>query len=172
MSLGTGQGELKVLGHANKYKGLGRCDIKHMIKYMGLIDQLSMDKPTQIGITINGKTHQLSADNIEAMKQIPWPERKELIQLLDAIKQAEHVTKAKQSVEDKPVRQTITPINKMVKPLPKLDQEVKKSSADVDDIMNQLIIQQQQKSSVPDKQDVYKWFLIVFVLIVVVAMIF
>ncbi len=131
-----------------------------------------MDKPTPIDITINGKTHQLTADNVEAMKQIPWSERKALIQLLEAIKQAEHVVKPKPESELPAVQRSMTRIKQATEQPPKLDPGVKKSAADVDDIMNQLLMQQPQKSSVPDKQVVYKWFLIIFVVVVLLSMIF
>lgn len=148
-----------------------------------------MNKSTDIVIKINNKTHCFNSDDMEAMRQLPWPERKALIELLEKIKQAEYVKPVKEVFEDdakfvtnpdsatnssanlnKKITQNRTPISGYDK---KLDPKIKPSDADLDDLMSRFIVEQKQShQTVPDKSSVYKWLLIVFAVIIGLVLIF
>lgn len=146
----------------------------------------------QITITINDKTHRFNVDDVEAIRALPWSERKQLIDLLENIKQAEYVKSADTnfSATASPVSknqpngtdQPIISTNKqqVIKPskpasqtnAAKLDPEIKASEKDVDDLMTRLILE--QKSShrpVPEKAAVIKWVLLVFAVIIGLALV-
>ena len=147
----------------------------------------------QITITINDKTHQFKAGDVDAMRDLPWPERKQLIDLLENIKQAEYVKSADanfspttspgsknqsygsdQAINSTTKQQVIKP------PTPasqtnaaKLDPAIKASDKDVDDLMNRLILEQKgSHQPVPDRSTVIKLLLLVFAIIIALALIF
>ena len=147
----------------------------------------------EIIITINGVTHKFTTGDVEAIRDLPWSERKQLIDLLENIQQAEYVkaVEPKDSSDDAKFNSTTgtakLPIesaqsrhqhtsnqgaSQSSKP-PQLDSQVVASEKDVDDLMNRLILEQQSKHQpVPDKSSVVKLLLIVFTVIIVVAFIF
>lgn len=148
-----------------------------------------MNDEKDISITINNQSHHFKSNDIEAMRKLPWSERKLLIELLENIKQAEFVKPVKEPVFedanfDEPeepaidssivLSKKITDKNSLKNVRTKtLDSQVKPSDADVDDLMSRLIVEQKQSSSsVPDKSAVYKWLLIVFAVIFGLALIF
>lgn len=150
---------------------------------------------SEITITVNGKTHQFKAGDLAAFKSIPWSERKQLIDLLESIKQAEFVqadnkpthevtldstfnqnsptdsTAVRQHVRKPSPNDQFTPKGT---PLhnPQLDPQIKASEQDVNDLMHRLIVEQKKHhKSIPDKSIVIKLLLAVFVVIILVAMI-
>ncbi len=143
----------------------------------------------QITITINGKTHQFKTDDITAMRNLPWAERKLLIELLENIKQAEYVKAVKQpnSTADAQFNPA-TGVNQQrhsavlsskAKPLQgnptsaQLDPQVKASEKGVDDLMQRLILEQQSNHKpVPDKSSVVKLLLLAFAVLIALALIF
>jgi len=140
----------------------------------------------QITITINDRTHRFKADDIEAMRDLPWAERKQLIDLLENIKQAEYIQAEKPTELSTDAGFNLSP-NAAVKSspkttatqadqssaLPQLDPEIKTSEKDVDDLMVRLILEQKKNHKpVPDKSSVLKFLLIVFAIIIVLALIF
>lgn len=77
----------------------------------------------KITITINGVTHQFQTGDIQAMRNLPWSERKQLIELLESIKQAEFVNAAQSSettsaIESATSQQQVT-LNNSVETEPK-----------------------------------------------------
>ena len=103
----------------------------------------------------------------ESIKRIPWDERKQLIAVLDAVKQAEHVSK--------PKIRAVTPIQ------PKTTQSTeqparpaaKASAQDIDALMSQLIIEDRKNQPhIPDRSVVIKWMLLIIVVIVVLSFLF
>ena len=145
----------------------------------------------QITITINGVTHKFQTGDVDAMRDLPWSERKQLIELLENIKQAEYVqaekptelsTDAGFNSNSSPIPQsltknTATQVNQSSKPpqfdAVKLDPEIKASEKDVDDLMTRLILEQKKKHQpIPDKSSVIKLLLLVFAIIIVLAAIF
>ncbi len=148
-----------------------------------------MSKDQIITITINGHTHRFNNGDFEAIKKLPWPERKALIELLENIKQAEYVKPIKDvEVEDAKFEVNLqsasvasnTSLSKKAQNIAQtkqlnqtLDSQIKPSDKDVDELMSRLIVEQKQThSSVPDKASVYKWLLIVFAVIFGLALIF
>jgi len=145
----------------------------------------------QITITINGVTHKFQSGDVDAIRDLPWSERKQLIELLENIKQAEYV-QAEQPTElsidaglnsssnaapQSLSKTTATQVNQSSKPPQpdpvKLDPETKTSEKDVDDLMTRLILEQKQNHQpVPDKSSVVKLLLIVFAIIIALAAIF
>lgn len=138
-------------------------------------------------IRINDKTYKLNPNNLSSLKAMPWEARKELINLLEQVKQAEYVKPQKQPADDEPKskhdasavistevkRPETKPVIASKQQKPTLDKSVKPSDSDVDDIMNRLILEQKSThQTVPDKSSVYKWFLILFIVIVLLAMLF
>lgn len=142
----------------------------------------------QITITINDKTHRFNVDDVEAIRALPWSERKQLIDLLENIKQAEYVKTDKTTVpthaagfdsEQKVVPQSLSqsttnnnPASAQRTASHELDPEIKASDKDVDDLMTRLILE--QKSShrpVPEKAAVVKWMLLVFAVIIGLALV-
>ncbi len=147
-----------------------------------------------ITIKINGQTHQFNTDDTEVIRKLPWQERKQLIELLEKIKQAEYIKPAKNdgveqgvknathnSLNKAPVDSSALKVNKThqletnlravdVTSEKKLDPAIKPSEADVDGIMKRLILEQKkQHPTVPDKSIVVKWLLIIAVVITVLA---
>ncbi len=152
-------------------------------------------KESDVLVKINGKVHRLNKENPNSIKNMAWEDRKQLIELLENIKQAEYI-KADNQHESKigaqfeqaqeAKTQSIPQVKRINQPslkrdvssakdAPKLDPKVKASDKDVDDLMARLILEQKQENShqpVPDKSAVIKLLLIVFVVIVVLAVIF
>ncbi len=129
---------------------------------------------------------------MESFKALPWNERKQLIELLEDIKQTEYVKKpavsdAAEATSNATVRVAnhdggMTPDLNPNVPDNKLadkqsdsgfDPSVKKSEQDVDDLMQRLIIQEKQHHQpIPDKSSVMKLLLGVFVVILLLAVLF
>ena len=156
----------------------------------------------QITITINGKSHQFKAGDVDAMRDLPWSERKQLIELLENIKQAEYVKAAKSesdpieahtkyesdtksdasfqnnstdstSINHIDLNQASLKSPKNTASTPQLDPSIKASEKDADDVMARLILEQKQHHKpIPDKSSVLKVMLIVFAVIIVLMLIF
>ncbi|MCX7552561.1 hypothetical protein OS175_01620 [Marinicella sp. S1101] len=148
-----------------------------------------MSHKKDISITINNQTHHFNGNDMESMRKLPWSERKALIALLENIKKAEYVKSVKtiETADESEISESEARSHEPVshpkmkkasvasKTQHKLDSPIKssKAEADVDDLMNRLIVEQKQtRSSVPDKSEVYKWLLLIVVVIFVLAMVF
>ena len=132
----------------------------------------------KITITINDKTHHFDANDKAAMAQMDWQDRKQLIALLENIRQAEHIT---------PTESEQTPATKQIKtPQPDIQpsrhqvqdashqtiREGRQGEGDVDALMSRLIMQEQQnRTSIPDRGTVLKWMLVFFAVVVLLMLI-
>ncbi|WP_223787972.1 hypothetical protein [Marinicella meishanensis] len=142
-----------------------------------------------ITITINGETHRFKSGDAEAMQNMPWPQRKKLIDLLESIRQAEFVAAAQsqaaaEPVSPQPSQQPVVsktapkqrqPAATQLKPTPTKpsDLGVDASRQSPEDLMQQLIMQEKQHShSIPDRLTVVKYMLAVIVLIILLSMLF
>ena len=131
---------------------------------------------SKIEITINGKTHTFEAGDPNAIKDMPWQERKELIGILEQIKQVEYVDNKpaleKQGLSILTTEKQINPISSATA-TPAYDKAVKPGQGDVDSIMNRLIMEEKKhQSTVPDRGPVIKWMLAVIAVIMVLALLF
>ena len=148
---------------------------------------------SEIKITINGTTHTFNNGDEPSVKDMPWSDRKKLIDLLERIKQAEYIKKPELN-EQSPDKQTTSDgdqlkadqirqrlkqakANKTNIPpknvMPSLDPSIKASENDVSDLMNRLILEEKQHHKpVPDKSMVVKLFLVIFVVIILLAVLF
>ncbi len=151
-----------------------------------------MAKHNDITIIIEGKTHHFNQGDTESFKSLPWSERKQLIELLEGIKQAEYIKQpAGPQVDDTREKESVSrtingsavqagldpnPINHQQAGNPAdagFDASVKKSDKDVDDLMQRLIIQEKQHHKpIPDKSTVMKLLVGMFVVIFVLAVMF
>lgn len=149
-----------------------------------------------IQILIGGKAYALKANDPESLKKLPWSDRKQLIELLENIKQAEYV-KAAMSRDKTTINQAKNPVTSVAaksqvktnhlpatnsndanfkqaqKSQPQLDPSIKPSDQDADDLMARLILEQQQhQKPIPDKSAVLRVMLIVFAVIIALMLIF
>ncbi len=157
-------------------------------------------KESEVLIKLNGKVHRINKANPASITKMDWEDRKQLIDLLENIKQAEYVKEVessedikssssisldllekKQSDVMKTKQENVqqrgiqTPQNTSQLGTQKLDPEIKASEKDVDDIMARLILEQNQSNThqpVPEKSVVIKLLFIVFAIIIALAMIF
>ncbi len=152
-------------------------------------------KESDVLVKINGKVHRLNKDNLQSIKTMAWEDRKQLIELLESIKQAEYVkadSQQESNIDAQNEHQEVVKTSSISRvktsdapriskglnngiEVSKLDPKIKASDKDVDDLMARLILEQKQDShhqSVPDKSAVIKLLLIVFVVILALAMIF
>jgi len=127
---------------------------------------------SQIEITINGKTHQFKAGDDRAIKNMPWSERKQLIEILEQIKQVEYV-KSQPPVQQPNMSAPIVnePVkSESVSPVKTYDKSIKPGHGDVDSIMNRLILEEKKhQSTIPEKGVVVKWMLLTIGLFLVIA---
>lgn len=148
-----------------------------------------MSSSKEIVITINGQTHRFQADDLHAIKAMPWEDRKQLIGLLDTIRQAEFVAAADaevhtpaghraESTTGQPTEKAPPQANSAAqRPIQtqssKMDPQADFRSQNPDDLMQQLIMQEKQHSrSIPDRMTVVKYMLAVIVVIILVSMLF
>lgn len=124
-----------------------------------------MNKDDDILIRIGGKTHRLHDDNPQSLQKIPWPQRKRLISLLEAMKKADYV-------ELGPTGDSQTQIETLKPETPVSANTEKPMPQDSDAMMQRFLAEQQShKSSIPSKAAVYKWFLIIFAIIFILVLI-
>lgn len=129
----------------------------------------------KIEITINGKTHSFNQGDDSTIKNMPWNDRKQLIEVLEQIKQVEYVdnkspTKIKPSTSHE-ITKTSNPASPTKGPI-ELDQAVKPGEGDVDSIMSRLILEQKStQKPIPDKSAVIKWMLVVIGIIIAIAVV-
>ena len=127
---------------------------------------------TDISISINGKTHRINIDDPAAISRIPWEDRKQLIQVLEAIRQAEHVRPTPDK-SVKTVQSTQVPALKSVSKPAKPGKVPQAHAEDIDVIMSQLIIEERKnRTQIPDRGVVIKWMLIIFAVIVLLSLLF
>jgi hypothetical protein len=132
---------------------------------------MTMDQ-TDISISINGKTHRIDIKDPEGIRQIPWEDRKHMIAVLDAIRQAEHVKQPSQ-----PDIRAVAPIKTANQTT---GQTTRKPEAaahnkpeDIDVLMSQLIIEDRKnQTQIPDRVVVIKWMLLIFAVIVLLSLLF
>ena len=137
---------------------------------------------SNINITIAGKSYQINPQDKASIAQIPWQERKKLIELIEVIKQAEHVnTKSVDSIEEVKSAATVLPKpqrlvvpQKGASPIEKILGDGSRAPAkdDADLIMQQLIMEQKGGSKIPEKKEVYKWMVGIFAVIILLMLIF
>ncbi|WP_154224052.1 hypothetical protein [Marinicella rhabdoformis] len=131
----------------------------------------------KVTIVLSGKRFDLNLNDKASIQEMPWKDRKQLISLLETIKEAEHI---KPKAEDK-----IQPDNHVANinsepattPPPttavKLDPEVKPSEADIDSMMERFVMEgQKDRPKIPDKSSIYKFLLIIMAVLLGVALIF
>jgi len=132
----------------------------------------------KITITINDKTHHFDADDKAAMAKMEWQDRKQLIALLENIRQAEHITA--NAAEQKSAPKNISPTQSNTQNREHSDQDAshqtiregRQGEGDVDALMNRLIMQEQQnRTSIPDRGTVLKWMLVFFAVVVLLMLI-
>jgi len=127
---------------------------------------------TDISISINGKTHRFNLNDPEGIRQIPWEDRKQLIGVLDAIRQAEHVKQPKQ-----PNIRAVAPIKPADKTTGQAARQTQTAAQnkpeDIDVLMSQLIIEDRKNQTpIPDRGVVIKWMLVIFAIIVIISLLF
>jgi hypothetical protein len=131
---------------------------------------------TQVTITINGKSHQLNTADPESIRRLPWEDRKQLIGVLEHIKQAEYVQQSK-------APETPRPYLMAVKTTPQTDavaasetaslKSTAKAPEDVDVLMSQLIIEDRKnRTQIPDRVVVVKWMLVILAVIIGLSLLF
>lgn len=135
-----------------------------------------MSKQT-IKITIDGKTHEFMAGDHQAMKNMAWQDRKQLIDLLENIKQAEYInqsTPVQEPEQPESIKPTLpTQSKSQEKPKVDMDQASRPGQGDVDALMNRLILEDKKhQSNIPDKGVVVKWMLIILAIVLLIAVIF
>lgn len=114
-----------------------------------------MNQPA-ITVIINNKPYSVSANNIEAIRNIPPADRQELIALLEAVKQQGCTTQP-------PVKPTATEMasrayNAVDPAMHQTMRSERLSSGDVDSVMAQLIMEERSKEKPGlTKQTIYKW---------------
>lgn len=130
-------------------------------------------------IRISGETYRLQPDKPESIQKIPWAQRKRLIDVLEAIKKAEYVDSAdSQESEPESSSQDIKPIKSEQKKAqenvsPPKSAAPDRPPADSDMLMQRLLAEQQgQRKKLPTKAGIYKWFLIIFAVIMLLILLF
>jgi len=146
-----------------------------------------MPNEDDIIVRINGQTHRLRTGEPESLRKIPWPQRKRLIEVLEAIKKAEYIDPfhAQDATSHKPetvpdssqISQAITNKPKVVAHSSRKSvnstSKHNNSALDGDVLMQRFLAEQQtHKSSIPSKSTVYKWFLIIFAVILLLVLVF
>lgn len=151
-----------------------------MLKYKYSPDKPAMSQQT-IQITIDGKTHEFKVGDTQAIKDLAWQDRKQLIELLEHIKQAEYVKKSTAPTEpEEPLNQPVIAAKPTMQSQPKsndpkmgIDAEVKPGQGDVDSIMSRLILEEKKhQTTIPDRGAAIKWILIAFGIIILIALLF
>lgn len=132
---------------------------------------------TPITLILNGNTYRLSANDTQAINQIPKAERQQLISLLDAIKREEQLSEAAVQQSLNKVKVTTQTASNITKPVnisaaPTAKPE-RLGSGDVDAIMSRLILEEKQHQKPGlTKGTIYKWMAGIVVVIILLALIF
>jgi hypothetical protein len=126
------------------------------------------EKETELSITIGGTQYPIDLNDLSSLTTIPWKDRKMIIEVLEKIKQAEHIQpEPKRAPESMPTKRS----KPVVQDSQFKNSNVIKSNEDPDAIMQQLIIQQQNQHNIPDKSTVVKWMLVVFIIIMLLMIV-
>lgn len=121
-----------------------------------------MKEPVKIQI---GETdYQIDLDDVTSIQSMPWSERKKLIGLLETIQQADHIKAEEPKKTIIPDEPTANQTNS-----PELDPEIKKSDADIDAVMNRLLLESGPQRQIPDKKQAYLWLIGIVVVFLVLA---
>lgn len=136
-----------------------------------------MPEQDNILVRIDGKTYRLDSDKPASLIKIPWPQRKRLIDILEAMKAAEYV-ETERSQKAEPQKDQPRESTQAVKLTKDVDSELKQVSTpsntnaqDSDVLMQRFLAEQKNhKHSIPDKRSIYKWFLITFVIIFILVL--
>ena len=118
-----------------------------------------MEQP-KVTFVINGQTFSLRASDSSSIDAIPAPERQQLVELLEAVKQRENraATMARQALEKAAVATTDSagsarPDYQSAKP-------ERMGSGDVDALMARLVMEENRnRKPGMTRQDLYKWVL-------------
>ncbi len=119
-----------------------------------------------IEVKIGNKKYQLDASDAQSIRDIPWSDRKQLIEILTAIKQADHIKPKEppEKIEQKLLEQEGPP---------KLGPTVKANDEDIDAMMNRLIMESGgRRNNIPEKGQVYKWLGVTVLVIIVLSRLF
>ena len=128
----------------------------------------------KITFIVNGKVYKVDTNDRTSLQKIAPADRLQLIHTLESLKNVQAsaptqaaVTKPAQSAQTKPVPRSLAqPVknNQAETPVHRT------GKGDADAYMQQLIMQQKnQNTEIPDKNTVYKWFLIFFVVLVILV---
>jgi len=129
-----------------------------------------------ITFVINGNTYNLRSTDAEGIRKMPTPDRRELISLLEAIKEQDQLALAaierrinKAKISAQPTSPTTIP-----SPGQTLGEDSKRlGRGDVDNLMAKLMIEEKRnQKSLPTKNSFYKWMAIFIAVIVLLLLIF
>ncbi|WP_395376345.1 hypothetical protein [Marinicella sp. W31] len=129
----------------------------------------------KITFIVNGKVYKVDTNDRTSMQKIARVDRLQLIHALESLKNVEAtdqstVAQAKPTIQPKPNPVSKTVSKPATKPIASTNPTHRTGKGDADVLMQQLIMQQKnQNTELPDKNTVYKWFLIFFVVLVIVA---
>lgn len=131
-----------------------------------------MKKPVRI--IIENNDYQLDLEDVSSIQAMPWPARKQLIDVLEAIQQADHIKSAEPKKEISPEPQRYTQKVQTEKGASSvLDPEIKKSDADIDAMMERFILEgRQDRKPIPDKSSIYKYLLIFMAVLLGISILF
>lgn len=131
-----------------------------------------MKKPVRI--IIDNNDYQLDLEDVSSIQAMPWPARKQLIDVLEAIQQADHIKAAEPKKEITPEPQRINQqAQAKIGSSSDLDPEIKKSDADIDAMMERFIMEgRQERKPIPDKTSIYKFLLIFMAVLLGISILF
>lgn len=133
-----------------------------------------MTKDDDILIRIGGKTYRLR-DDVVSLRKIPWTQRKRLIEILETMKQAEYVPAKDQQPPQSNEISTMPAVAKLKTKQAKPEKPATQQQPpqDAEAMMQRFLAEQHgHRSSIPSKTSVYKWFLIIFSVILLLVLIF
>ena len=120
-----------------------------------------------ITFIVNGQVYKVDTNNRKSMQKIAAADRLQLIHALETLKNmdaTEHQAQPELKTPPVPQMQTSAAQNN---PRPH-----RTGSGDADLMMQQLIMEQkQQHKEIPDRNVIYKWFLIIFAVILLLVLI-
>ncbi|GAA4817744.1 hypothetical protein GCM10011365_12490 [Marinicella pacifica] len=138
-----------------------------------------MPEKEDILVRIGDKTYRLDSDDPAALKKIPWPQRKRLIEVLEAMKAAEYVDSSRrqksETLQDqaRQSRQALKRVKDIDSTTSQTATSLNSNTQDSDILMQRFLAEQKSyQHNIPDKRSIYKWFLIIFSLILLLVLIF
>lgn len=128
----------------------------------------------QVTIVLANKRFDINLRDKASIQAMPWKDRKQLIDLLETIKQAEHIKRQVQTPKEESKVKTVQQIHTQdLNTKPQLDPAIKPSEADIDSMMERFVMEgQKDRPKIPDKNSIYKWLIIVLAAILLLAIVF